>query len=50
MSKAKYDKLKNKYYFNKILVNRLFQNAINHIQYENECIEKEIVYNMSHDI
>lgn len=50
MSKVKYDKLKNKYYFNKILVNRLFQNALDHIQYENERIEKEIVYNMSHDI
>lgn len=50
ISQVKYSKLKNKYYFKKILVNKLLQNALDHIQHENEQIEKEIVYNMSKGI
>lgn len=50
ISQSKYGKLKNKYYFKKIITNRLLQSALDHIQYENERIEKEIVYNMSKDI
>jgi len=43
-------KLKNKYYFKKIFVNRLINTALEHIQYGNERIEKEIVYHISKDI
>ena len=47
MTNAKYDKQKQKYYFNKILMNRVIQNAYNHVRYEMEQIEKEIEYSMS---
>jgi hypothetical protein len=50
ISSSRYNKLKSKYYFKKILVNKLLQTALDHIQYENERIEKEIVYNMSKSI
>ena len=50
ISPSRYGKLKNNYYFKKILFNKLLQTALDHIQYENERIEKEIVYNLSKGI
>lgn len=47
ISKAKYEKLRDKYYHNKFIKNQLFYNALQHIRYENKKLEKEIIYEMN---
>ena len=50
ISRNKYFKLKQKYY-TKIFTNEIFiNNALNHIMYENERIEKEIIESMDNYI
>ena len=46
ISDSKYNKLRNSFYTKRYLYNYMIQNAINHIMYENERIEKEIEYSM----
>ena len=50
ISLVKYNKLKNNYYLKRILANKLLKITLKHTQYENEHIEKEIVYNLFKNI
>lgn len=47
ISKIKYEKLRDKYYHNKFIKSQILYNALEHIQYETERIEQEIIYEMN---
>ena len=47
ISNSKYQKLKQKYYTKHYVYNKMMWNALEHIKYENEQIEKEIIYEMN---
>lgn len=50
ITKSNYFKIKQKYYTNVFAHKYLIDNAIKHVMYENERLEKEIVYDMQNDI
>lgn len=50
ISNSNYHKLKQEYYTKKYVYNRMMWNALEHIKYENERIEKEIVESMSNEL
>ena len=50
ITKSNYFKIKQKYYTNVFAHKYLIDNAIKHVMYENERLEKEIVYDMQKDI
>ena len=50
IAKSSYFKIKQKYYTNVFAHKYLIDNAIKHVMYENERLEKEIVYDMQKNI
>lgn len=50
LNKNNYHKQKQKYYIKKYVYNKLLNNALEYIKYENERIEKEIVESMKEEL
>ena len=50
ISNSKYQKLRDSFYTKRYLYNKLIESAINHVMYENERIEKEIVEMIDYQI
>lgn len=50
ISGSKYQKLKNSFYTKNYIKNAMLKNALDHIMYENERIEKEIVEELSYEL
>lgn len=50
ISNSNYHKLKQNYYIKKFVYNKMMYNALDHIKYENERIEKEIIESMRNEL